>query len=64
MSVTLAVAAARPTRYTVPPLLLRDLAVIGLLTEDRPSAWYKLERAVGRDFAARLLDVRQAPRLY
>jgi hypothetical protein len=50
---------ASPTRTRpVPLLLVRDLATLALLSQDRPSARHRLERVVGRDFAERLLAAR------
>jgi hypothetical protein len=64
MTAALAVAQASPTRsYVIPSQLVRDLAVVGLLCEDRPSARNRLEWKVGQDFAGRLL-ARRSPRLY
>ena len=49
---------SRATRTrAIPDPLIRDLLIAVLLTEggDRPSARTRLERALGRDFAAQLL---------
>ena len=49
---------SRVTRTrAIPDPLIRDLLIAVLLTEggDRPSARARLERALGRDFAAQLL---------
>jgi hypothetical protein len=44
---------ARPR--SIPGLLVRDLAAFSLLGKDRPSARYRLEHAIGGDFAQRLV---------
>jgi len=41
----------------IPLSLVRDLVAVSLLTEDgRPPARWRLERALGRELAARLLE--------
>jgi hypothetical protein len=46
------------TMRRIPDSLVRDLLIAVLLTEERPSARSRLERAVGPDFAERLLTGR------
>jgi hypothetical protein len=45
-----------PDPRPVPLPLIRDLVAVAFLTEERPSARSRLERALGTDFVQQLLS--------